>query len=1184
MKKSFLFLLAILLIGSAFAQQAPTTKLLSSSESRLVVQVDLNGFSTAKVMTPQGEQYIVNVPKMAAMLEAGTPDLPTLPIPAIIGDRAEMTVNVIDAQYTDIANMPIAPSKGNISRQINPDDVPYTYGEMYQQNAFWPATQAYLEAPYILRDFRGQNIMVRPFAYNPATQTLRVYESLTIEMTKVSDNGANQKISRRDNTVKISPESKATYSRRFINYDAATSRYSFVEDAGEMLVICADQFMAGMQPLVDWKNQSGRPTTMVSLSEAGGNNATAIKSYITNLYNDPEHNLAYVLFVGDYEHITPHPFTAGYSTEYSDNWFGQIEGNDHYEEVLIGRFSVQTDAHVATQVNKVLFYERDMTASENWVNRGLGIGYIGAGTGHYNEDDYQHIDFIRDTLLHYTYTNVTDLHGGYGGSASVNTISSAVNQGVSIINYCNHGSEYSWGVADYSTSNVNALVNDNKLPIVWSVACLNGKFNYSPECFAESWLRATNNSTGTPTGAVGGMFSWMSQPWVPPMYGQDEMVDILTEWRHADQFNHTLGGASLNGNFNVIDMTGSSGYDTHDTWILFGDPSLMVRTDNPADMGVTANPSTLMVGMNELTVTATADYGIATLSLNDEVLASGQLINGQCTLSFPALNNVGEAQLVVMGYNKATYVGAFNVIAAEGAFITLDSYELSAPQANNGDLIDMSINLKNVGVETANNLTATISTECEYVEITSAEASFSEIQPDQILTLEGFQFAVSEDVPDQTLAEFILIVTDGENTWENNIRLMLHAPILDLVTVEHYQELDLNYLSLTFKNAGSAPFYGGTLNVYSSSANLVFDSTTLVTHEVVEGDGTLTLLTTYTVAPATEIGSVFEVAYEMATGLLNYAGTYYITYGAITEDFESGAFGENWTFSEQYPWRIVTGGTKGEYCAKSSNNGINNSEGYMQLTVDVLAPGTMTFDYKVSSESNYDKLHFYMDGQEKGTWSGSVSWATFEQPVAVGTHTFKWSYTKDQSVNSNDDCAWVDNIVFPPTNVVTFIDPVTDLEATVDTINFNVTLTWTPSEGAANYIVMRDDEEIQIVTDPTFTETLEQGVYEYAIIAQSAEGLISIPVKITVSIIGYNVASENDLYVKVYPNPTNDVLYIKDVQAQYRYSMYNGMGQQVASGTAQGAQQIDVKGLAKGVYFLRIETNTQTIVQKIVVK
>ena len=88
--------------------------------------------------------------------------------------------------------------------------------------------------------------------------------------------------------------------------------------------------MEAMQPFVDWKNMSGRKTTMVSVADAGGNNDNQIKSYIQNIYNDQSRNLQFVLFVGDYANITPHEV----GSEYSNNWFGQLEGNDHYLEVF----------------------------------------------------------------------------------------------------------------------------------------------------------------------------------------------------------------------------------------------------------------------------------------------------------------------------------------------------------------------------------------------------------------------------------------------------------------------------------------------------------------------------------------------------------------------------------------------------------------------------------------------------------------------------------------------------------------------------------------------------------------------------------------------------------------------------------------------------------------------------------
>ena len=1186
MKKSVL-LTALFLVFSfmGFAQEwhgitsdSPKTvkkTLVSSTEDETVIEVSLDGFYTKSVATPNGKQVIVSVDKLATELEAGAPQLPYEVIPVMIGDLAEMKVTVVNSTYVDYENVEVAPSKGNFSRKINPEDVPYTYGEMYSQNAFWPAVQATLDAPYIIRDFRGQNILVRPFAYNPVTKTLRVYTNMTIAMKKVSNNGENQKAARKSNTIKVDPEQKAMYEKRFINFESAATKYPWVEDNGEMLIICADQFMTGVEPLVEWKNQSGRPTTLVSVSEVGGNNDNVIKSYITNLYNDPNHNLAYVLFVGDYEHITPHALSG----ERSDNWFGQVEGSDHYPEIFVGRFSAQTDGHVNSQVTKVIYYERDLQSNVTWGDKGMGIGYYGAGSGHYGEDDYEHIDFIRDTLLHYTYSDVIEHHGGSGGDASVSTISGTINQGISIINYCNHGSPTSWGVADYSCSDVNALTNDYMWPVVWSVACDNGEFDYGSECFAEAWMRATDNTTGVPTGAIGGMFSWESQPWIPPMYGQDEMINILTGWRNADHFNHTLAGASLNGNMDVIDKGGDS--KCHDTWILFGDPSLMVRTANPTDMNVIATPSVLMLGMSELQITADVDYAIATLSMDGEIIASDKIINGTGTLHFPELEVPGVANLVIVGYNRVTYVGTIEIVPAAGAYITVAGNEISAPQVNYGETIDMSIDFKNVGVEIANNVTVTLSTENEYVNITSAEGTIASINPDQVLTVDGFQFEVANNVPDETKAQIDVTITDGTNVWNGKIMFTLHAPVLAFESIIP-TDTDVTF---KFKNVGSAPFYGASLDITSCSPDLVFNPEVITTTEAVEAGQSIELTSNYTFAPTVEIGTTFEVSYVFVTGLFEIQNVFVLSYGVIGEDFESGVFSSNWSFSQPNSWTIVDGGAKGTKCAKSMNEGINNSDNWAELTVDVVAAGNLTFKYFVSSEMSstgnmYDKLTFYMDGQEKGAWAGTsmTEFATFSQPVTTGTHTFKWSYSKDTSVSNGDDCAKIDDIQFPPTNVITFLAPATNLDAEVQSAN--VTLTWDASADADKYIVKRNGEVIGETTSTSYNDVLvKDGVYTYAVCAAKTNGQMSAPVIVTIEASFDGVIEAQESMVMVYPNPANDVLNIV-ANGSVEYQLINSVGQVVMSGNVEGSARINVGGLNSGVYFLKVNENVQKVVIK----
>ena len=386
MKKGLLvFLLsAISVIAFAQRQNAPEwtsilsdqpetfrTQLISSSEGSIKVNVQVPGFYTTNVTTPRGEAKIVSMPKAISTAQAGEPNVPMTGIPAIIGDRARMSVRIVDAQYRDFENIEVAPSKGDFSRQIDPATVPYTYGECYNQDAFFPANNVGLYEPYIIRDFRGQNMVVYPYAYNPVTKTLRVYYDMTIEMYKVDDNGENVMETRKSNTVKMDADFKSMYQRHFINYEASMAKYTPVDEEGDLLIICYDNFISAMTDFVNWKKTRGVNTTIVGTSTAGSS-YSAIKTYIQNQYN-ANNNLTHVLLVGDVAQIPGYSYSGGGSS-YSglgDNAYGQIVGNDIYNDVFIGRFSAQTVAQVTTQVNRIITYERDLTTSATWCQNGL---------------------------------------------------------------------------------------------------------------------------------------------------------------------------------------------------------------------------------------------------------------------------------------------------------------------------------------------------------------------------------------------------------------------------------------------------------------------------------------------------------------------------------------------------------------------------------------------------------------------------------------------------------------------------------------------------------------------------------------------------------------------------------------------------------------------------------------------
>ena len=223
-----------------------------------------------------------------------------------------------------------------------------------------------------------------------------------------------------------------------------------------------------------------------------------------------------------------------------------------------------------------------------------------------------------------------------------------------------------------------------------------------------------------------------------------------------------------------------------------------------------------------------------------------------------------------------------------------------------------------------------------------------------------------------------------------------------------------------------------------------------------------------------------------------------------------------------------------------------------------------------------------MYNQEKGQWSGNGDWAQFTQPVTVGQHTFKWTYHKDSSVNSFDDCAKIDNIKFPPTNVITFITPVADL--TYEISGHNVTLNWVGSTDAESYLVKRDAETVGATTETTFTDEVEVGgVYKYSVYAVNASGAMSAPLSVLVEFDFTGITENQNANISVYPNPANDVLTI-NTNDNFKYQLVNSLGQVVRSGSATNKAIVRVGDLNRGIYFLTINAGNQVSVQKVVVE
>lgn len=594
----------LLLVGAAQAEWITVSpgretgvRLLGEENGVLRVACELAAFQSDPVEIRGEDWRRLRVPGAAWTLEAGSPEVPVLAEGLIIADRGATQLRVVAEEHVDLA-LRVAPSKGNLTRDVDPESIPYQFGPAYGQEA-WPLEPALLREPYILRDHRGQTLVFQPFQVLPGQGLLRVYTHLEVEISPADEPGLNE-LERPRPLAGTDADYSRIYRQRFLN--ASAERYNPLGDQGRMLIICHDPFLEEMAPFVEWKRQRGQEVELVAKSVAG-TTATALRNFVSAYYADP--GLTYLLLVGDAEQL-PSPSHSGGA---SDPTYAMIAGNDSYPDILVGRFSASTEAQVITQVERCVEYERDPEEGADWYHRGVGIGSAeGAGIGDDGESDRQHMDNIRTDLLAYNYDLVDRI---YDPGATAASVSTALNEGRSIINYVGHGATTSWVTTGFSNSNVNNLGNENRLPFIFDVACVNGQFS-GATCFAEAWMRATHN--GEPSGAVGIYASTINQSWAPPMAAQDECVDLLVA-----ESQLSFGALCYNGAMRMNDEYAD--YAMTRTWTVFTDPSLEVRTATPLPVELLGEPH---LGLGQLVLDVELDRpGVrATLSAPGLTLAS----------------------------------------------------------------------------------------------------------------------------------------------------------------------------------------------------------------------------------------------------------------------------------------------------------------------------------------------------------------------------------------------------------------------------------------------------------------------------------------------------------------------------------------------------------------------------------
>ena len=688
----------------------------------------------------------------------------------------------------------------------------------------------------------------------------------------------------------------------------------------------------------------------------------------------------------------------------------------------------------------------------------------------------------------YNFTRLYEEEGNWSGSLLRN----AINQGTQYVHHDGHANTSyvaGWVNGDITNNNFSSVNGvDHNYTFFHTSGCICGDF--SSDCILERMTKIANFAVAT---FGNSRYGWFNE-------GQTEgpAIHLARETEDA-YYNDRIpyGGMALReSKIQTAPWVNAPGqweegalrwnfYDLN----LMGDVAVSPWHDEPFTPQV--NYATeILVGVTTMDVTVTNNNGQGLKNFRCSIFHGEDMIgvgntdeNGSVTIEFTEpIDFVGEMSLVVTGCDAWPQTLPIITLPGNCAYIVYQDYAISGgAQPNYGTSIALDMQVKNVGTVNANNVTATLSTDCDYITLTDASETIANIEGGAIVNLtEAFAMDIADDVPNMMKADFVLTCTDGSDTWESKFAIRLYAPEFAVVgtVIEdsdgngHVDPGETVTAHITVKNAGMAAAPNTLLNVICDLPEITFEQGSFP-QGTVNTDGEFTVDFVFTLSEQVELGVAYEIGFNVTSGNYITEDSFAFAVGNVIEDWESGDFSNfEWENGPNNPWTVVTENPyEGSYCVKSGSIG-NNATSSLSITLDVHSEGEVRFYRKVSSEEGFDFLYFYIDGNEKGKWSGEVAWDEMHYTLTPGQHELKWTYNKDVYVSSGSDCAWLDNIVFPPAETIT---------VTHENTTNGIVLFPNPNKGQFSIILPEEDCNIVVFN------SLGQQVY-----SQQAKGLTTL--------------------------------------------------------------------------------------------
>ena len=1015
----------------------------------LKLVLSLNTINSIDVNTSEGvfSQLLIN--NYGYSYNLGYPNLPVLRKLIEIPVNAKIKINIINSQSKQFSLQELGimhqllPAQPHVSKDtLKPvPGLQFNKSAYLTDNFFSPFPETVtIDYLGLMRGLNIARVNIAPISYNPVSDLIEIYTYLEIQIVFENPNVEKTLSIKKLN---YSPYFTSAY-KNIINYKPLLQKDNIVKSPVKYVIVSDPMFRDSLKKFVQWKIKKGFNVIQAYTDDPQvGTTKESIKNYLTNLYNNSSPDApapSFILLVGDVAQIPSFRGTGSQNYYYTDLYYAEYTG-DYLPEAYYGRFSANNLTQLMPIINKTLEYEQYLMPDPSYLNNSILIaGYDNTYSFLYANGQMNYASTTYFNLAH----GIQTFFAKYPQSANdAQLIKQHINDGAAFVNYSAHGSFDGWVNPGLFSTDVPALLNKHKYPLMIGNACYTQSFDKTL-CFGETVTRAAEKGALAYIGASSESY-WDEDFWwsvgfcnidTMPKYGSAKSLGVYDRMFHShgepySEWFTTLGQILFAGSTNVTESGSPDANFYWETYNLLGDPSLMLFLSQPPALKINFNKNVPM-SINSVNF-ITEPYTYIGISQNDTLLGAALAdSNGIANVNINNIKKFPKAIVVATAQNRIPFIDTIHFNAPDNAYLILNykkikkNNNVSNENVNFADVVDLDINVKNIGIATANNIKVSLFAKDNFITITDTVKNFDKLNSnDTISLLKAFTFRVDSLIPDGHIVDFALKITDDKNAvWLSYFSIILNAPSFKLnkSTINDLAKGNGNYklepgetanIIVPAMNIGHCVASDAEGKLITLNKLIKINKNTSLLGEL-QPDSVKNAVFNITADKSIVPGTPVQFSFLAISGSYMFLKTITIVIGSANEDFESQNFRKfKWNLDDTHPW-VTTDSI--HYSGKfSARSGYMNGQGSSNLTIgfNVNENDTLSFYSKINADTTGNYFQFYIDDDLKMQMTGYKDWTKTAFSIRPGYHTFKWVFIKYSYKIDKNDCAWLDYINFP---------------------------------------------------------------------------------------------------------------------------------------------------------------------------